>query len=124
MSSPLMASAAPARLPALGSRGLFGAALLLGLCLRGWHYLANPSVWHDEAALALNVLGKSFHDLLGPLYFAEAAPPLFLWAEKSISHFLGDGLGTIGEPLRFSGNGRNQRAAGEQRYHDLFHNQR
>src|SRR5437868_12434581 len=86
-----MASAAPARLPALGSRGLFGAALLLGLCLRGWHYLANPSVWHDEAALALNVLGKSFHDLLGPLYFAEAAPPLFLWAEKSISHFLGDG---------------------------------
>jgi len=65
--------------------------LLLGVSLRAWHYLSNPSVWHDEAALIVNVIGKDFAELLGPLYFAEAAPPLFLWAEKSVTLLLGDG---------------------------------
>jgi hypothetical protein len=67
------------------------AALTLGLALRLFHYLRNPSVWHDEAALVLNVLGKSFAGLLGPLYFSEAAPPLFLWLEKALAGLLGDG---------------------------------
>jgi hypothetical protein len=48
-------------------------------------------MWHDEAALALNVLGKGFGKLLGPLFFAEAAPPLFLWVEKAVVLVLGDG---------------------------------
>lgn len=65
--------------------------LVLGLGLRLYHYLRDPSMWHDEAALALNVLGKGFRDLLGPLSFAEAAPPLFLWAEKAVTLLLGDG---------------------------------
>jgi hypothetical protein len=65
--------------------------LTVGLGLRLYHYLRNPSMWHDEAALVLNVLGKSFTDLLGPLFFAEAAPPLFLWVEKAVSLLLGDG---------------------------------
>jgi uncharacterized membrane protein len=47
-------------------------------------------VWHDEAAVLLNVLGKDFADLLGPLYFAEAAPPLFLWLERASFLLLGD----------------------------------
>jgi hypothetical protein len=41
--------------------------------------------------LILNVLGKSFAELLGPLFFAEAGPPLFLWVEKAASLLLGDG---------------------------------
>jgi hypothetical protein len=64
--------------------------LLLGLALRVWGYVRNPSLWHDEAALVLNVIGKDFADLLGPLYFSEAAPPLFLWAERAAVLLLGD----------------------------------
>jgi hypothetical protein len=65
--------------------------LALGLGLRLYHYLCDPSVWHDEAALILNVLGKSFPQLLGPLFFSEAAPPLFLWLEKTVTLALGPG---------------------------------
>jgi hypothetical protein len=65
--------------------------ILLGLGLRLYHYLRDPSMWHDEAALVLNVLGKSFAELLGPLFFSEAAPPLFLWLEKGVAGVLGDG---------------------------------
>ena len=68
-----------------------GCCLALGLGLRLWHYLRNPSLWHDEAALVLNVLGKDFGDLLGPLFFGEAAPPLFLWLERGVALRLGDG---------------------------------
>jgi hypothetical protein len=64
--------------------------LLLGLALRGYGYLRDPSMWHDEAALVLNVLDKDFTDLLGPLYLSEAAPPLFLWAERGVVLLLGD----------------------------------
>jgi hypothetical protein len=48
-------------------------------------------MWHDEAALVLNVLAKNYGELLGPLYFSEAAPPLFLWLEKGVAGLLGDG---------------------------------
>jgi hypothetical protein len=67
-------------------------ALALGLGLRLYHYAQNPSVWHDEAALLVNVLGKGFRDLVGPLTFGEAAPPLFLWLERAMSRLAGDGL--------------------------------
>ncbi|HUY93498.1 MAG TPA: hypothetical protein VMV10_32525 [Pirellulales bacterium] len=63
-----------------------------GLALRTYHYLRGPSLWHDEAALVVNVLEKSFAELLGPLWFSEAAPPLFLWLEKAASLLLGDDL--------------------------------
>jgi hypothetical protein len=72
-------------------RRLLGGLLALGLALRCYHFLRNPSMWHDEAALVLNVLGKTFTGLLGPLYFSEAAPPLFLWIEKAAAAVLGDG---------------------------------
>ncbi|HEV8062564.1 MAG TPA: hypothetical protein VGP68_21975, partial [Gemmataceae bacterium] len=77
------------------SRKLFRytpAFLLLGLALRAYHYGRNPSVWHDEAALILNVIGKSFVGLLGPLFFAEDGPPLFLWLERAIRLLLGDSV--------------------------------
>jgi hypothetical protein len=69
---------------------LLRAILVFGLALRLYHYLRNPSMWHDEAALVLNVLRKSFGDLLGPLFFSEASPPLFLWLEKAVVELLGD----------------------------------
>jgi hypothetical protein len=65
--------------------------VLFGLALRLFHYGRNPSMWHDEAALVLNVLDKSFIELLGPLEFAEAGPPLFLWLERAVFLLGGDG---------------------------------
>ncbi len=61
-----------------------------GLALRSFHYLRCPSVWHDEAALIVNVLGLSFRDMLGPLLHAEAAPPLFLMLERAVVLVLGE----------------------------------
>ncbi len=62
----------------------------LGLGLRLYHYLRNPSVWHDEAAVLVNVLERNFRELLGPLRFAEAAPPLFLWMERASALLFGE----------------------------------
>lgn len=62
----------------------------LGLALRTYHYLRNPSMWHDEAFLVLNVLGKDFASLWAKLDFAEAAPPLFLCVEKLVVLAFGD----------------------------------
>lgn len=67
------------------------AVVLLGSALRAYHYVRNPSMWHDEAAAVVNVLDKSFGELLGPLYWAEAAPPLFLWLSRAVVLTLGDG---------------------------------
>src|SRR6266404_4589599 len=64
--------------------------IVLGLFLRLHHYLRNPSMWHDEAALVLNVFNKGFRELLGPLLFSQAAPPLFLWIERSVFLVLGE----------------------------------
>src|SRR5262245_60982424 len=63
----------------------------LGLMLRVFHYGRNPSVWHDEAAVIVNVLQKDFSQLLGPLRFSEAAPPLFLWLERAVQSVCGQG---------------------------------
>jgi hypothetical protein len=73
--------------------------VLFGLVLRGYHYLSDPVVWHDEAALLVNVLDKDFVELLGPLRFHEAAPPLFLWLEKAVSLTLGDSTLALRLPI-------------------------
>ena len=62
----------------------------LGLLLRSYHYLRNPSIWHDEAATFLNVIKKGFVGLLGPLYHSGTGPPLFLWIQKSVVLCLGE----------------------------------
>src|SRR6185369_7493650 len=64
--------------------------IALGWALRLAHYLRDPSVWHDEAALIVNVLRYDFAELLGPLLWNEAAPPLFLWLERAVMLILGD----------------------------------
>src|SRR5262249_33556153 len=74
----------------LHSAHLTNAFVMLGCGLRLFHFLRNPSVWHDEAALIVNVLDKSFVELLGPLRWNEAGPPLFLWAERAVALMLGE----------------------------------
>ncbi|MEP6822877.1 MAG: hypothetical protein ABI946_11055 [Chthoniobacterales bacterium] len=68
--------------------GLFAA----GFALRFFHYARDPALWHDEAANVLNILGKSFSELLGPLYVSSTGPPVFLWLQKCAFLLLGDSL--------------------------------
>ncbi len=53
----------------------------IGVALRVREYLANRSLWIDEAFLALNLLDRSPRDLFGNLDFNQAAPPGFLVLE-------------------------------------------
>jgi hypothetical protein len=58
-------------------------AMTAGSLVRLIPYLERPSLWLDEARLALNIGARSFAGLLQPLAYDQAAPPLFLWAEKA-----------------------------------------
>jgi peptidoglycan/LPS O-acetylase OafA/YrhL len=71
------------------------AAITFGVALRVVHYLRNPDVWHDEAALLVNVVERGYGRLLDPLTFHEAAPPLFLFAERWIALHFGDAEWTL-----------------------------
>ncbi|MEM8809777.1 MAG: glycosyltransferase family 39 protein, partial [Cyanobacteria bacterium P01_G01_bin.38] len=64
-------------------------SLLFGLILRLVQYASNRSLWFDEASIALN-LHRSYLQLLSKLDYNQAAPPLFLWAEKFAVQILGD----------------------------------
>lgn len=66
-------------------------AVACGLLLRGYHYARGPAVWHDEAAMIVNVIRLPLADSLGPLIHDEASPPLFLLLEKAVVAVLGDG---------------------------------
>ena len=65
------------------------AVMSAGIVLRLWHWLYARSFWLDEARLALNVAGRSYAELTGPLWYDQSAPPLFLWASKLLATFTG-----------------------------------
>jgi len=58
------------------------AVLCFGILLRIWQYLANRSLWLDEAMVALNIIDRPYAMLLQPLDYNQAAPLGFLLAEK------------------------------------------
>ncbi|MDJ1180370.1 glycosyltransferase family 39 protein [Roseofilum sp. BLCC_M91] len=60
-----------------------------GVFLRVHQYLYNRSLWLDEAMLSLNIVNRSFLELLTPLDFRQKAPPLFLIAEKICVNLFG-----------------------------------
>jgi hypothetical protein len=66
--------------------------VLFGLFLRTFHYLRCPPVWHDEAALLINVLHLDFDQMFGKLIWHEAAPPLFLCIERAALLIFGDDI--------------------------------
>ena len=66
-----------------------GVLASIGVGLRLWQYLANNSLWIDEAALARNVIDRPLATLLQPLDYAQVAPPGFLLAEKAVVSLLG-----------------------------------
>jgi hypothetical protein len=57
---------------------------IAGVGLRLKQYLAHLSLWRDEASLALNLIQRSFGDLMLPLEDDQGAPLGFLWFQKSI----------------------------------------
>ncbi len=65
------------------------AAALLGLLLRFREYLANPSIWNDEAELASNIINRSYAGLTHPLASNQGAPIGFLFLEKTAVEVFG-----------------------------------
>jgi len=57
-------------------------AIALGIFVRLRLYFSNRSLWFDEVNVALNLVERSYLDLLQPLDYNQAAPPGFLWIEK------------------------------------------
>ena len=62
-----------------------------GILLRSVLYAANASLWVDESALALNIIQRTYADLLQPLDYGQAAPAGFLLLEKFVSLRFGIG---------------------------------
>ena len=67
------------------------AIVLLGAGLRLAQYASRQSYWNDEASLVLNIFDHTARELLGPLTFDQAAPPLFLLAMRGVYVLLGRG---------------------------------
>ena len=62
----------------------------VGIGLRLWQYLADPSLWVDEIFVTTNILGRPMSQLLfSPLDYGQVAPLGFLWIEKLLSLSLG-----------------------------------
>jgi hypothetical protein len=66
---------------ALGSRELVAVLVGLGILLRLVQYVANRSLWIDEASLALNLIERPLSELTRQLAFNQAAPIGFLLIE-------------------------------------------
>lgn len=62
----------------------------LGIATRLMQYLFNRSLWVDEAALALNLVNRTYLELLQPLDYDQGAPIGFLWIEKLAIQTLGN----------------------------------
>jgi Predicted membrane protein len=65
------------------------ALVIIGAALRIYAYAGNPSLWLDEAALANNIIGRSFAGLLAPLTRQQVAPLGFLWLERGAVELFG-----------------------------------
>jgi hypothetical protein len=69
---------------------LFAAICLIGIFLRVYLYLANRSLFFDEAALALNIVDRSFIGLLKPLDYNQGAPIGYLLSQRAVISLLGN----------------------------------
>ena len=65
-------------------RGLLLLVVCAGVIFRSVQYAWRTSLWHDEALVTLNVMHRTYAQLLRPLDYTQAAPPLFLWIERWI----------------------------------------
>ncbi len=68
---------------------LLAVALLLGFGVRLYHYVVNRSLFLDEASLALNLMRRSWVELLQPLDHYQGAPLGFLFAQAALMRAFG-----------------------------------
>ena len=80
-------SAPPFSAEALRRSAIF--FVLVAVVLRVAQYLANRSLWLNEADVALNVLNRGFASLVSELDFNQGAPLGFLWIEKVVTIVIG-----------------------------------
>lgn len=64
--------------------------ILFGISVRLVQYFSNRSLWGDETYLALNIVNRSYLELLQPLDYSQAAPFGFLWVEKFAIQLFGN----------------------------------
>ncbi len=62
----------------------------IGIAMRIWFYVYNRSMYRDEAALALNIVNRSFAGLFKPLSNDQGAPTGFLTLEKLVVTIMGN----------------------------------
>jgi len=65
-------------------------AIAFGIIIRLAQYFSNRSLWGDEAYISLNIINRSYLELLQPLDYDQAAPPGFLWVEKLAVQLFGN----------------------------------
>lgn len=68
---------------------LLALIFVLGIYLRARVYFTNQSFWHDECALAWNIVNRDYLELFNPLRFLQVAPPMFLIYTKILVKYLG-----------------------------------
>jgi len=68
---------------------MLGAMVALGVAWRVARFAAGPSLWGDEAFLAVSLLTRDFAGLLRPLEYHQIAPLGFLGAELAVVRALG-----------------------------------
>ena len=64
--------------------------ICFGILIRVIQYFFNRSLWADEAVLALNIVNRSYLELLQPLDYDQGAPIGFLWIEKLAIQLFGN----------------------------------
>lgn len=65
-------------------------AVVVGIALRLRQFAVSRSLWVDEAALALNIVNRTFAELLQPLDYLQGAPIGYLWAARLFVELLGN----------------------------------
>ncbi|MGD1275776.1 MAG: hypothetical protein ABR964_00965 [Tepidisphaeraceae bacterium] len=85
-----MSDAAPLSPPSTSSaQKWFIAFVCIGIGLRLLRYLVDMPLWGDEAFVGLNILNRSYGDLLKPLDYAQVAPLGFLFSQRAAYGALG-----------------------------------
>ncbi|MEO1522107.1 MAG: glycosyltransferase family 39 protein, partial [Cyanobacteria bacterium J06633_2] len=62
----------------------------IGIFLRVVQFVANRSLWADEAKLSLNIVDRSYLELTHVLDYNQIAPVGFLWIEKLATQVFGN----------------------------------
>jgi 4-amino-4-deoxy-L-arabinose transferase-like glycosyltransferase len=65
-------------------------ALSFGAVLRIQQFAFRRSLWLDETTLAVNIVGRSYADLLQALDLQQSAPVGFLWVQRFLITVLGN----------------------------------